>query len=116
MLTTHVHHKEDVTHPKVLHGFSSQLEIHKSVVICETRHNQMRMDFFAELLPVLMNNSIEQSSIPPRGSEVVTADTYIAFSHLLGPQQKSLLGRHVLGLSRHVDVRDLQEGKMPSFW
>lgn len=59
-----------------------------------------------------MNNSIEQSSIPPRGSEVVTADTYIAFSHLLGPQQKPLLGCHVLGLSCHMDVRDLQAGKM----
>lgn len=65
----------------------------------------------AELLPVLMNNSIEQSSIPPRGSEVVTADAYIVFGHLLGPQQKSLLGCHVLGLSCHVDVRDLQAGK-----
>lgn len=67
---------------------------------------------FCGLLPVLMNNSIEQSSIPPRGSEVVTADTYIAFSHLLGPQQKPLLGCHVLGLSCHMDVRDLQAGKM----
>lgn len=59
------------------------------------------------LLPVLMNNSVKQSSIPPRGSEVVTSDTYIAVSHLLGPQQKSLLGCHILGLSCDVDVRDL---------
>lgn len=75
-------------------------------------HAYLDMDIFffflemdiAELLPVLMNNSTEQSSIPPRGSEVVTADTYIAFSHLLGPQQKSFLGCHVLGLSGHVDI------------
>lgn len=73
-------------------------------------HVYLNMDgYFLEmdivvLLPVLMNNSIEQSSIPPRGSEVVTADTYIAFSHLLGPQQKSFLGCHVLGLSGHVDI------------
>lgn len=73
-------------------------------------HAYMDMDIFlgemniAELLPVLVNNSIEQSSIPPRGSEVYTADAYIVFGHLLGPQQKSLLGCHVLGLSCHVDV------------
>ncbi len=28
MEITHIHHKEDVMHPKELHGFSSQLEIH----------------------------------------------------------------------------------------
>ncbi len=88
----------------------------------ENSHAYLDMDFFwggemdiAELLPVLMNNSIEQLSIPPRGSEVVTADAYIAFGHLLGPQQKSLLGCHVLGLSCHVDVRDLQTGKRHVF-
>lgn len=68
--------------------------------------------FWKLILPVLMNNSIEQSSIPPRGSEVVAANTHVSFGHLLRPQQKPLLGCHVLGLSRHMDVRDLQAGKM----
>ncbi len=34
MEITHIHHKEDVMHPKELHGFSSQLEIHSFIILC----------------------------------------------------------------------------------
>ncbi len=34
MAITHIHHKEDVMHPKELHDFSSQLEIHSFIILC----------------------------------------------------------------------------------
>lgn len=62
---------------------------------------------FFLFLPVLVNDRIEQPSVFPRSSEVVTADPYVALGHLLGPEQKPLLCRHVLGLSGNVDFRNL---------
>lgn len=59
------------------------------------------------LLPVLVNDSTEQPSIFPGSCEIVTADPYVALGHLLGPEQKPFLCRHVFGLSSNVDVRNL---------
>lgn len=62
-----------------------------------------------------MNDGVEQPSIPPGGGEVITADAHVALGHLLRPHQQTLLGRHVLGLSRHMDFRDLWKGQHDDF-
>lgn len=63
------------------------------------------------IVPVFVNKGIKQPPIPPRGCEIFTSHTYVALCRLLGPEQQSLLGCHVLGLSRHMDLRDLPQGK-----
>ena len=54
-----------------------------------------------------MYDGVEEPAVPPGGREVVTADAHVAVRHLLGPEQQPLLGRHVLRLPHHVDLRDL---------
>ena len=58
-------------------------------------------------VPVFVYDGVEEPAVPPGGGEVVAADPHVAIRHLLGPEQKPLLGRHVLRLARHVDLRDL---------
>lgn len=60
-------------------------------------------------IPVFMNDGVKQPSVPPGGREVVTSYSDVALCYLLGPEQQPLLGCHVLGLSRHMDLRDLTQ-------
>lgn len=54
-----------------------------------------------------MDDGVEEPAVPPGGGEVVAADPHVAVRHLLGPEQQPLLGRHVLRLPHHMDLRDL---------
>lgn len=58
-----------------------------------------------------MNDGIEQPPVPPGGGEIVAPYAHVAVCDLLGPEQQPLLGCHVLGLARDVDVRDLSRGE-----
>lgn len=58
-----------------------------------------------------MNDGIEQPPVPPGGGEVVAPHAHVAVCDLLGPEQQPLLGCHVLGLARDMDVRDLSTGE-----
>lgn len=57
--------------------------------------------------PVPVNDGIEEAAVAPAGGEIVTVQALVTFHHALGPQQQLLLGRHVLRLPTHLDVRDL---------
>lgn len=57
---------------------------------------------------MFVDDGAEEFSIPPAGGEVVAAQTLVSLHHPLRPQQQLLFGRHVVGLTVHLDVGDLE--------
>lgn len=57
--------------------------------------------------PVFVYDGVEELSIPPAAGEVVAAQTLVSLHHPLGPEQQLLLGRHVVRLAVHLNVRNL---------
>lgn len=61
------------------------------------------------LSPVFVYDGVEKLPIPPAAGEVVAAQALVSLHHPLGPEQQFLLGRHVVGLAVHLNVRNLRE-------
>lgn len=55
-------------------------------------------------------DGVEEFAIPPAGGEVVAAQALVSLHHPLGPEQQLLFGRHVVRLTVHLNVRDLEGG------
>lgn len=61
--------------------------------------------------PVLVYDGVEQLPVPPAAGEVVAAQALVSLHHPLGPEQQLLLGRHVVGLAVHLNVRYLRDSR-----
>lgn len=48
------------------------------------------------IVPVFMDDGVEEPAISPAGGEVITAQALVTFHHALRPQQQLLLGSHIV--------------------
>lgn len=48
------------------------------------------------IIPVFMDDGVEEFAISPAGGEVITAQALVTLHHALRPQQQLLLGSHII--------------------
>lgn len=58
---------------------------------------------------MLVYDGVEELAVSPAGGEIVAAQALEPLHHPLRPQQQLLFGRHVVRLTVHLNVGDLQE-------
>lgn len=66
--------------------------------------------------PVFVYDGVEELPVPPAAGEVVAAQTLVSLHHPLGPEQQLLLGRHVVRLAVHLNVRNLTGETSQRVW